>query len=131
MTTDLTDAEVVAVAKALGDSRVSRARAAIPNDSTEEIDVTIRFKGTVSRAVAIPDSTKSVTDKLSVDQDAVHAAALKKLGVKRNDYDLAYKAAHESASKRLVKEQAAIKPRQVAVKGRDGDITAAIDVTRV
>lgn len=128
---ELTDAEVVAVSKAFGATRVEKARAAIANDSTQPIDVTIRVTGTVSRAVAIADTTKEVTDKLSLDYDKIHFTALKSLGITATAYAEALAAAETAAQKRLVKDQAKVKPRKVPVKGRDGDITAAIDVTRV
>ncbi len=128
---ELTDVEVVALSKACGETRVSKARANIVSDTTHPIDFTVRVTGTVSRGVAILDTTKQVTDKLSLDYDKIHAAALKKLGIKLIDYDLAYRAAVEAAEKKLVKEQAAVKPRSVPVKGREGDITASVDVAKL
>ncbi len=130
-TKELTDVEIVALSKAFGETRVKDARANIASDTTHAVDVTIRVTGSVSRGVAVLDTTKQVTDKLSLDFAAIYVAALKKLGITKADYDAAFAAAETAAKKKLAKAQADVKPRSVPVKGREGDITAAVDVARV
>lgn len=127
---ELTDIEVVAISKVIGEARVKKARAAVPNDSTTPIDVTLRITGSVSRGVAVEATTKSVTDTLTLDYSLVHAMALKKLGIAPDQYSEALKAAKVLAEKRLVKAQADVKPRIVNVDGRDGDITAQLDIEK-
>lgn len=127
---ELTDLEIVAVSKLFGATRVNDARATIANDNTQAVDFTIRITGSVSRGVAIEDTTKSVTDKLNLDREAILFTALKKLGITAAAFKEAHDAAEAAALKKLTKEQAAVKPRTVAVKGRDGDITAQLDVTK-
>jgi len=126
----LSDVEVVAVSKLFGTARVNEARATIGNDSTEAVDFTIRITGSVSRGVAIEDTTKLVTEKLSVDREAILFAALKKLGITADDFKAAHAAAEAAALKKLAKDQAKVQPRTVPVKGRDGDITAQLDVIK-
>ena len=127
---ELSDLEIVAVAKLFGATRINEARATIANDNTQLVDFTIRITGSVSRGVAIEDTTKVVTDKLNLDREAIMFTALKKLGVTAAAFKEAHDAAEAAALKKLAKDQAAVKPRNVAVKGRDGDITAQLDVTK-
>ena len=131
MPAELSDVEVVALSKAMGESRVKSAREKIANDQTHKLDFTVRITGTLTRGVKIADSTKLVVTTLELDWGAVMAAALKKLGVKRADFEAAHLAAENAAVKALAKKQAAEKPSKVPVKGRDGDINVAVDVKKV
>lgn len=128
---ELSDVEVVCLAKACGESRVAKARLSLPNDTTHQVDFTVRLTGTLTRGVAIADSIKLVTEKLEVDRQAVHLAALKKLGVTAAEYRAAYESAESRAIAALAKKQTTIKPTKIPVRGRDGDITVLVDVQRV
>lgn len=125
---ELTDAEVVALVKSVGDARFTKAREAIANGTTLPVNFSVSVVGNVVRAAAIPDSTKLITDNLILDLAAIHSAALKACGVKVSDFDEAFFAAEKKALVKLGKEQAAVVPRSVPVKGRDGNLTVAVDV---
>lgn len=128
---ELTDVEVVALSKAMGDARVLKSRAAIGNDKTHKIDLAVRVTGTLTRGLAIADGTKLVVEMLELDWDAIHRASLKKCGIKPVDYFTAHQAATERATKALAKKQSAVEAVEVPTKRRDGDINVALDVIKV
>ena len=131
MAGELSDVQVVALSKAMGEARVKAAREQIANGRTEKLDFTVRITGTLTRGPRIADTTKLICETLEVDWSAVLTATLKKLGVKRADFDAANQAAEQAALKRLAKQQAALKPTKVPVRGRDGDINVVVDVVKV
>jgi len=128
---ELSDVEIVAISKSMGDARTKKAREQIANDQTYDLDFTVRITGTLNRGPAIADSEKLVTATLPLDRAAIHAATLKALKLKPTDYADAYAKAEAKAVKALAAAQAKVKPTKSLVKGRDGDINVAVDVTKV
>mgnify|MGYP003394278595 CR=1 FL=1 len=127
----LTAAEKVAISKAVGAAAVTKAREAIPNGKTIKIDLTLRITGTLVRDAEIPAGTKQVTEQLQLDGAAVLAAALRKCGVAKADFETAYTAAKEAHLKRLAQDQAKVRPKSVPTDARDGDINVTLDVVRI
>lgn len=131
MNAELTIPERIALAKAIGEAELSKARAELPSGKRWKLNFTVQIVGELSRDSAIPDRPSMATAQLSLDYDAIHDKVLKSLGLSREQYNEKWEQIEAREQKALARKQAKVASHPITIKGREGDIRLAAEVIKL